>query len=56
MAYMIDIVVSQKLHRYIFLPKTYDKKNQGNKKIDAGQKNDAHWNDKLIILFKAPNC
>ena len=49
---MIEIVVSQKIRRHIFLSKMYDKKDQGNKKrFDAGQKNDARWDDKLMICL-----
>ena len=28
------------------------KKNQDNKNMEAGQKNDAHWDDKLMIFLR----
>ena len=50
---MIHIVVSQKIHRHIFLSEMQDKENRGNEQIIyACQKNDARWDNKLMIFLQ----
>ena len=50
------IAVIQNEYRMFYGEKKFDKKNLENKKkIDAGQKNDARGDDKLMFFFNAPN-